>query len=166
MKCRLNNFSMGYTLFYVQLVFHETWQLVKILEQGCNAWKVNCGCVYSAYILKAVHSGRNLQTKIVASVQSNNARKVISMVYAFFVPKGTVFGRKSKQKTDVTAWRGIHFHKNNLCIILLIGNYYVNTEASFLVYKVRQERENWFQYVRRVYATAINFPCITLQQWR
>ena len=21
-------------------------------------------------------------------------------------------------------------------------------------------RENWFQYVRRVYATAINFPCI------
>ena len=22
-------------------------------------------------------------------------------------------------------------------------------------------RENWFQYVRRVYATAINFPCIT-----
>ena len=21
--------------------------------------------------------------------------------------------------------------------------------------------ENWFQYVRRVYATAINFPCIT-----
>ena len=26
-------------------------------------------------------------------------------------------------------------------------------------------RENWFQYVRRVYATAINFPCIiTLRQ--
>jgi len=22
-------------------------------------------------------------------------------------------------------------------------------------------RENWFQYVRRVYAAAINFPCIT-----
>ena len=22
-------------------------------------------------------------------------------------------------------------------------------------------KENWFQYVRRVYATAINFPCIT-----
>ena len=22
-------------------------------------------------------------------------------------------------------------------------------------------RENWFQYVRRVYATAINFPCIS-----
>ena len=23
-------------------------------------------------------------------------------------------------------------------------------------------RENWFQYVRRVYATAINFPCIII----
>ena len=29
-------------------------------EQGCNVRKVNCGCVYSAYILKPVLSGRNL----------------------------------------------------------------------------------------------------------
>ena len=28
--------------------------------QGNNARKVNCGCVYSAYILKPVLSGRNL----------------------------------------------------------------------------------------------------------
>ena len=28
--------------------------------QGTNARKVNCGCVYSAYILKPVLSGRNL----------------------------------------------------------------------------------------------------------
>ena len=28
--------------------------------QGCNVRKVNCGCVYSAYILKPVLSGRNL----------------------------------------------------------------------------------------------------------
>ena len=35
------------------------------------------------------------------------------------------------------------------------------------VYKFRPElRENWFQYVRRVYATKINFPCIiTLGIW-
>ena len=26
-------------------------------------------------------------------------------------------------------------------------------------------RENWFQYVRRVYATAINFPCISALKW-
>ena len=35
--------------------------------------------------------------------QGNNARKVISEVYAFFVLQCTVFGRKSKHKTDVTA---------------------------------------------------------------
>ena len=29
-------------------------------RQGYNARKVNCSCVYSAYILKPVHSGRNL----------------------------------------------------------------------------------------------------------
>ena len=27
-------------------------------------------------------------------------------------------------------------------------------------------KENWFQYVRRVYATAINFPCITPLGWK
>ena len=34
----------------------------------------------------------------------------------------------------------------------------MNTDASILVYKFRPE--NWFQCLRRVYATAINFPCI------
>ena len=56
-------------------------------------------------------------------------------------------------------------------------NYYVNyqnvmrlatsytKQTLILVYKFRPWRENWFQYVRRVYATAINFPCIiTLPQ--
>ena len=35
------------------------------------------------------------------------------------------FGRKIKRKTDVKAWQGINFHKNNLLNILVIGNYYV-----------------------------------------
>ena len=30
------------------------------IGQGCNARKVNCSCVYSAYILKIVLPGRNL----------------------------------------------------------------------------------------------------------
>ena len=30
------------------------------MKQGTNARKVNCGCVYSAYILIPVFSGRNL----------------------------------------------------------------------------------------------------------
>ena len=48
------------------------------------------------------------------STQGTNARNVISEVYAFYVLQCTVFGRKSKHKTDVTAWHGIHFIKNNL----------------------------------------------------
>ena len=52
--------------------------------------------------------------------------QVISEVYAFFVLQCTVFGRKIKHKTDVTAWHGIHFHKNNLWNILVIGNNFVN----------------------------------------
>ena len=37
-------------------------------HQGYNARKVNCSCVYSAYILKPVLSGPNLYTKIDESV--------------------------------------------------------------------------------------------------
>ena len=54
--------------------------------------------------------------------QGTNARKVISEVFAFFVLQCTVFERKSKDKMDVTAWHGIHFHKNYLWNILVIGN--------------------------------------------
>ena len=47
---------------------------------------------------------------------------------------------------------GIHLsHKKNQWNILVIGNYYLQIPP----------RENWFLYVRRVYTTAINFPCIT-----
>ena len=37
-------------------------------HQECNARKVNCSCVHSAYILKPVLFGRNLYTRIYASV--------------------------------------------------------------------------------------------------
>ena len=82
-------------------------------------------------------------------------------MYAFFVLQCTVFGRKSKHKTDVTAWHGIHFHKNNLWNILVIGIYYVNyqnyqnemlliLDEHWCIYSCLQipPRENWFQYVR------------------
>ena len=61
-----------------------------------------------------------------SAIQGTNARKVISEVYALLVLQCTVFGRKSKHKTDVTAWHGIYLFKNNLWNILDIGNYYVN----------------------------------------
>ena len=56
------------------------------------------------------------------------------------------------------------------------GNYYVNfqnyqnltqlprtLDEHWGIYSCLQSppRENWFQYVRRVYTTAINFPCIS-----
>ena len=34
--------------------------LIVAIDQGYNARKVNCGRVYSAYILKSALSGRNL----------------------------------------------------------------------------------------------------------
>ena len=66
------------------------------------------------------------------------------------------------------------FHIKNQWNTLVIGNYYVNyqnyqnlmlltsSDTSILVYKFRPERTGLIQYVLRVYATAINFPCITL----
>ena len=109
--------------------------------------------------------------------QGTNARKVISAVYAFFVLQCIVFWRKSKHKTDVTAWLGIHFYKNNLWNILVKRNYYVNYQnikiKSFypprildehvciysIVHKFRPERTGFNMYAE-IYATAITFPCI------
>ena len=102
--------------------------------------------------------------------------KLFQRCVHFFVLQCTVFGRKSKHKTDVTAWHGINCHKNNLWNILVL-------EAIMWIIKIIKikcfypprildehisiffclqipPRENWFQHVRRVYATAINFPCI------
>ena len=71
---------------------------------------------------------------------------------------------------------GFIFHMKNQSNILVIGNYYVNyhnyqnlmlltssdTKRTLMHSCLKiPPRENWFQYVRRVYATAINFPCIT-----
>ena len=58
--------------------------------------------------------------------QGYNARKVISEVYASFVPQCTVSGRSCKHKTDVEAWHGIHLSHKNQWNILDIGNYYVS----------------------------------------
>ena len=45
-----------------------------------------------------------------------------------------------------------------LDVFILLG-YWKHTEES-LLFLHTLPRENWFQYVRREYATAINFPCI------
>ena len=108
--------------------------------------------------------------------QGTNARKVISEVYALFELQFTVFGRKSKHKTNVTAWQGIHFHKKSmkysghkklLCEFSKFSKFNAfnlpDTKRTLCIYSCLQSpsRENWFWYVRRVYATAINFPCFS-----
>ena len=72
---------------------------------------------------------------------------------------------------------GSIFHIKNRWNILVIENYYVNHQnyqnlmlltssdtkrtLRHLFFLQIPPRENWFQYVSRVCATAINFPCIT-----
>ena len=65
-------------------------------------------------------------------IQGFNARKVISEVYASFVLQCTVFGRKSKHKTDVTVWHGILFQK-------IIHEIFWSYETIMLIIKIK-----WF----------------------
>jgi len=81
-------------------------------------------CTYHVNVHKLY--GVEYISTVCSQDQGTNVRKVISEVYTFFILQCTVFGRKSKHKTDVTAWHGIHFHKNNLWNILVKKNYYVN----------------------------------------
>ena len=54
-------------------------------------------------------------------------------------------------------------HRKLLCELSKLSKF--NTDERRCIYSCLQipPRENWFQYVLRVYATAINFPCI--QPW-
>ena len=51
-------------------------KMYSLLSQGNNARKVNCVCVYSAYILKPVLSGRCLEINKVASVFVKYSRRI------------------------------------------------------------------------------------------
>ena len=96
-----------------------------------------------------------------SSDQGTNARKVISEVYAFFVLQSTVFGRKSKHNTDVTAWHGINFYKNNLWNILVIGNYFVNFQNyQILMLLTPSDNKRTLHYKKCVHLWN-NFPCIS-----
>ena len=59
---------------------------------------------------------------------------ILNLRWAKVIMQGKLFQRCThflytavycKHKTDVTAWHGIYFHKNNLWNILVIENYYV-----------------------------------------
>ena len=56
-------------------------------------------------------------------------------------------------------------HRKLLCELSKLSKFNAlwiqNEHWGIFSYLQIPPRENWFQYVRRVYATAINFPCIT-----
>ena len=74
--------------------------------------------------------------------------KLFQRCCTFFVLQCAAFGRKSKHKTDVTAWHGIHFHKNNL---------FKYSDASILVYKFHPERTGFNMYISRNVHTQHSF---------
>ena len=47
-----------------KIIKTSQFNLFPLFFKGCNARKVNWGCIYSAYILKPVLFGRNLLTRI------------------------------------------------------------------------------------------------------
>ena len=111
--------------------------------------------------------------KIFRFIQGCNARKVISEVYASCVLQCNVSWRLCKHKTDVEAWHRIDLsnkksmkysgHRKLSCenLMLLTSSDILN--EHWCIYSCLRilPRESWFQNVSRVYATAINFPCIT-----
>ena len=89
--------------------------------------------------------------------QGTNTRKVISEVYAFFVLQLLSLGGKVNIRL-------INFHKNNLKKCFYLSRI---LDEHWCIYSCLpiSPRENWFQYARRVYATAISFPCISTLIW-
>ena len=75
---------------------------------------------------------------------------------------GSIFHLKIQWNILVILCDFSRFSKFNAFILHRILN------EHWYIYSCLQipPRENWFQYVRRVYATAINFPCIITLIWR
>ena len=106
-------------------------------------------------------------------MQGKLFQKCTHHLYCSVLSLGGNVNTKRMSKPDM----GSIFHIKYQWIILVIGNYYVNyqnyqnlmplsstntkrTLMHLLLFQI-PPKENWFQYVRRVYSTVINFPCIT-----
>ena len=108
-------------------------------------------------------------------IQGTNAREVISEVYAFFVLQslgGKVHTRRMSKPDMESIFTKIIYEifwseETIMWIFKIIktkGFYPPRIlNKHWCIYSCLHipPRENWFQYVRRVYATAINFPCIS-----
>ena len=107
-------------------------------------------------------------------MQGKLFQRCTHLLYCSVLSLGGNVSIKRKSKPDM----GSIFHIKNQWNILVIGNCFVNyqncqnlmlltssgTERTLMHYSWLQvpPRENWFQYVPRVYATVINFPCILI----
>ena len=111
-------------------------------------------------------------------IQDYNARKVTSevcahLLYCIVPSLGGNVNTRRMSKPDM----GSIFHINNQWSILVIGHYYVNyqnyqnlmllissytkrTLMHLFLFTNSEKKELVSIYIRRVYATAINFPCI------
>ena len=96
--------------------------------------------------------------------QGYNARKVISEVYAYFVLQCTVSWRYNVNTRRISQpdmgsviWNYYVNYQNYQNLMLLSSS---DTKRTLMHLFLFPPRENCFQYVRRVYSTAINFPCI------
>ena len=110
-------------------------------------------------------------------MQGKLFQRCTHLLYCSVLPLGGNINTRRMSQPDMGM--GSIFHIKNEWNILVIGNYYVNyqnyqnsmvlsstdtkrTLRHLFIYSCLQisPRENWFQCLRRVYATAINFPCI------
>ena len=89
-----------------------------------------------------------------------NARKVFSKFYNLLYCRVLSLSGNVNTRRMSKPYMGSIFHIKNQRNILVIGNYYVNFQCIYSCLQI-PPRENWFQYVCRLYATAINFPCIS-----
>ena len=115
-------------------------------------------------------SSQNNDGKII--MQGKLFQRCTHFLYCSVLSLGGNGNTRRMSKPDM----GSIFHIENQWNILVLGNYYVNyvnyqnlmllsssdtrRTLMHLLFLQISTRENWFQYVRRVYETAINFPCI------
>ena len=103
-------------------------------------------------------------------MQGKLFQRCTHLLYCSVLSPGGNVNTRRMSKSDM----GSIFHIKNKWNILATRNYYVNYEnyqnsnypwilnEHWCLYSCLQipPRENWFQYLRSVYATAIKFPCI------
>jgi len=103
-----------YSCPFINILFFElVYFLPKLIFEGL---KEKCfACFLWYFTFKIIYSlsknftkiGSNAENAIFTFKEGTNVRKAISEVCAFFVLQCTVFVRKGKHKTDVTAWHEI-----------------------------------------------------------